>query len=98
VGHDRAARRLADLARSGLRFVNRSTGCGTRLMTDALLDATHVDRAAIDGWGTRTEDTHVAVAAAVASGAGDVGPAWPSRRMSSASRSCRWSSRQPESP
>lgn len=65
---------LADLARVGLRFVNRSTGCGTRLMMDALLDGTSVDRAAIDGYETRIEDTHVAVAAAIASGAGDVGP------------------------
>ncbi len=65
---------VADLARAGLRFVNRATGCGTRLMMDALVDDAGLARSAIDGYDTRTEDTHVAVAAAIASGAGDAGP------------------------
>lgn len=65
---------VSDLARPGLRFVNRSTGCGTRLMIDALVDAAGVARSAIDGYDDRVEDTHMAVAAAIAAGAGNVGP------------------------
>ncbi len=65
---------IHDLRREGLRFVNRATGCGTRLLMDTLIDDAGIDRTAINGWEERTEETHVAVAAAIASGAGDVGP------------------------
>jgi putative molybdopterin biosynthesis protein len=57
---------LHDLSR--LRFVNRQRGSGTRLLMDHLLDAAGIDAAA-----QAEEDSHVAVAAAVASGLADAG-------------------------
>lgn len=69
-----AIRRLEDLAASGLRFVNRQPGSGTRLLMDHLLQSAHIDPASIAGYTSDTEDTHVAVAAAIAGGAADVGP------------------------
>ncbi len=62
---------LADLARPGVRFVNRARGTGTRvvleeLMADAALDGRHVD-----GF-ERSEPSHEAAAEAVASGRADV--------------------------
>jgi putative molybdopterin biosynthesis protein len=67
-------RRVADLAGSTLRFVNRQAGSGTRLLMDHLLHEAGIAPGAITGYTTRSEDTHVAVAAAIASGAADVGP------------------------
>jgi putative molybdopterin biosynthesis protein len=66
--------RVADLAGSTLRFVNRQAGSGTRLLMDHLLHEAGIAPGEITGYTTRSEDTHVAVAAAIASGAADVGP------------------------
>jgi len=63
---------LADLARPGVRFVNRQAESGTRLLLDALLAQQRVDARAIEGYDTG-EFTHAAVAAFVASGMADVG-------------------------
>lgn len=63
---------ISDLARPGLRFVNRQRGSGTRILLDALLKAFAVDPASIDGY-ERGEFTHAAVSAFVASGMADVG-------------------------
>ena len=63
---------FADLARRGLRFVNRQSGSGTRLLIDCLLAEEHVDAAALRGY-TNEEMTHAAVAATIASGAADAG-------------------------
>jgi putative molybdopterin biosynthesis protein len=65
---------LAEVAASRLRFVNRQPGSGTRLLMDHLLAAAGLAASAIDGYGQRHEDTHVAVAAAIAHGDADVGP------------------------
>ena len=65
---------LMDVAERGLRFVNRPPGSGTRLLMDHLLAAQGLTHEQIDGYDTRHEDSHVAVAAAVASGAADVAP------------------------
>lgn len=63
-------RALGDLARPGVRFVNRQAGSGTRLILDGLLRHLGIAPEAITGY--RTEEfTHFAVAAAVASGAAD---------------------------
>lgn len=62
---------LRDLARDGVRFVNRQSGSGTRLLTDQLLQIERIDPAAIAGYGDSAEDSHLAVAAAVASGSAD---------------------------
>ena len=63
---------LADLVRGAVRFVNRQRGSGTRVEFDQLLAAAQIDPVAINGYGTE-ETTHLAVAAAVASGAADAG-------------------------
>ena len=64
---------LRDLTRDGLRFVNRQSGSGTRLLTDQLLQLERIDADAIAGYAQRAEDSHLAVAAAVASGSADAG-------------------------
>jgi putative molybdopterin biosynthesis protein len=79
VRHEDAARiqGLADLATpgdTGLRFVNRQIGSGTRLLMDHLLQAQAIDPSRIAGYAAHTESTHVAVAASVASGLADAGP------------------------
>jgi len=63
-------RSIADLARPGVRFVNRARGTGTRVALDELLVATGTKAAAIDGY-DRVEPSHRAVAQAVASGSAD---------------------------
>lgn len=63
---------LADLARPGLRFVNRQRGSGTRVWLDAHLRALGVDGSQIAGYGDE-EITHLGVARAVAEGHADVG-------------------------
>ncbi len=73
-GNPRRIRTLRDLARPGVRFVNRQPGSGTRVLLDTLLAAQRVDPARIDGYDTG-EFTHAAVAAFVASDMADVGMA-----------------------
>jgi len=63
---------VADLARPGLRYVNRQRGAGTRVLLDYELARTGTDPDAIAGYG-REEPTHLAVAAAIASGRADCG-------------------------
>jgi putative molybdopterin biosynthesis protein len=71
-GNPRGITRLADLLRPGLRFVNRQRGAGTRVLLDYELRKLGADPARIPGY-EREEYTHLAVAAAVQSGAADVG-------------------------
>ena len=59
--------------KGALRFVNRQPGSGTRLLLDHLIAQDQLDPARIDGYASRIEYTHLAVATAVASGAADVG-------------------------
>lgn len=63
---------LADLARPGMRFVNRQLGSGTRVLLDLLLASQGIAGASITGYDS-TELTHAAVAAYVASGMADAG-------------------------
>lgn len=63
---------LADLARPGVRFVNRQFGSGTRILLDLLLKRANVDSGAISGYDTG-EFTHSGVAAYIASGLADAG-------------------------
>jgi molybdate transport repressor ModE-like protein len=63
---------VADLARAGVRFVNRQRGSGTRFLLDCLLAQAGIDVARIAGY-EQGEYTHAAVAAYVASGMADVG-------------------------
>jgi putative molybdopterin biosynthesis protein len=71
-GNPRGIGALADLARPGLRFANRQRGSGTRVLLDYHLARHSIDPAGIAGY-EREELTHMAVAAAVLSGAADVG-------------------------
>ncbi|MFV9503659.1 MAG: molybdopterin biosynthesis protein [Oscillochloridaceae bacterium umkhey_bin13] len=63
---------LADLTRPGVRFANRQRGSGTRVLLDYELRRAGLDPSHILGYG-REEFTHMAVAAAVMSGAAQVG-------------------------
>lgn len=63
---------LTDVARLGLRMVNRQRGSGTRSMIDQLLAANDLNGKGIAGY-AHEEFTHDAVAATIASGQADVG-------------------------
>lgn len=64
---------LADLAERPLRFVQRQTGSGTRLLTDHLLKRQGIRLAPWTGAPVAEEESHVAVAATIAGGAADAG-------------------------
>lgn len=72
AGNPHAITSLADLARAGVRFVNRQPGSGTRLILDHLLARDGVPARRIRGF-DRIEYTHAAVAAFIASGMADAG-------------------------
>ena len=63
---------LADLQKSGLRYVNRAEGAGTRVLFDELLDQAGLTPADVTGYASK-EPSHTAVAQAVASNAADAG-------------------------
>lgn len=63
---------LADLARPEVRFINRESGSGTRVLLEALLADQGIAPGRISGF-ERGEYTHAAIAAYVASGMADVG-------------------------
>lgn len=71
AGNPKRIRGITDLARRGVRFINRQANSGSRELLDALLKTHGVSRARIGGY-VHEEFTHFAVAAAVASGAADV--------------------------
>jgi putative molybdopterin biosynthesis protein len=71
-GNPKQLRSPADLARRGVRFVNRQPGSGTRLAFDHLLDASGIRSDRIRGY-EHEEFTHLAVAATVASNHADAG-------------------------
>ena len=64
---------MAALQTGRWRFVARQPASGTRLLTDHLLAQSGLLPEQVPGYTTCMEDTHVAVAAAIASGAADVG-------------------------
>ncbi len=71
-GNPQAITRLDDLVRPDVSFVNRQRGAGTRVLLDYRLRQAGIDACAIQGY-ERQEYTHLAVAAAVASGAATAG-------------------------
>lgn len=62
----------ADLSREGVRFVNRQSGAGTRVLLDYRLQQLGIDPQAIAGYDTAVT-THMNVAQAVRSGDADTG-------------------------
>ena len=71
--HAAIVRALPDVMRHGLRFVNRQPGSGTRMLVDHLMQQHCIDPGALQGYHGLTEETHVSVAACVASGLADAG-------------------------
>jgi len=71
-GNPKGIRGIADLAREDVVFINRQRGAGTRVLLDYLLRRANIDPGSIQGY-QRQEFTHLAVAAAVTSGAADCG-------------------------
>ncbi len=63
---------FADIAREGLRYVNRQKGSGTRILTDYLCEKEGVDPELVYGY-EREELTHNAVAVQIAGGSADAG-------------------------
>jgi putative molybdopterin biosynthesis protein len=71
-GNPKGVRGFEDLARDDVVFVNRQAGAGTRLLTDLHLKRLKIDPKMVKGY-DHEEYTHMAVAAAVLSGAADTG-------------------------
>ncbi len=72
AGNPLGVRGVTDLARPGLRYVNRQRGSGTRILMDHLCRKAGMDTAAIYGY-DREEFTHTSVAAQIAFGSADAG-------------------------
>lgn len=71
-GNPLGIRTLQDIAAKGARFINRQRGSGTHLALQRLLQEQGIEPNEINGYYTE-EFTHLAVAAAIASGQADVG-------------------------
>jgi putative molybdopterin biosynthesis protein len=71
-GNPKRISSLKDLTRSDIRFVNRQRGAGTRVLLDYQMDLLGIDSQRIQGY-NQEEYTHLAVAAAIASGRADCG-------------------------
>ncbi|MBQ8236696.1 MAG: molybdopterin biosynthesis protein [Oscillospiraceae bacterium] len=71
-GNPLGIEKFSDIARDGLRYVNRQKGSGTRILTDYLCRQNGLDTAAIYGY-DREELTHTSVAAQIISGSADAG-------------------------
>ena len=71
-GNPKNIKNLADISKSGIRFVNRQRGAGTRVLLDYQLNLNGISPESIRGYNLE-EYTHLGVAAAVASGRADCG-------------------------
>ena len=71
-GNPKGIRGFEDLARGDVIFANRQAGSGTRLLTDMHLKKLRIDPASVKGY-DHEDYTHMAVGAAVLSGAADTG-------------------------
>ncbi|MBO8141231.1 MAG: molybdopterin biosynthesis protein [Firmicutes bacterium] len=69
-GNPKGIRSVADLARPGIRFVNRQRGAGTRLLLDYELARNGIQPEQVEGYG-HEQYTHLACAAAVRAGGAD---------------------------
>lgn len=71
-GNPKGLTTLQDLIRTDVSFINRQRGAGTRVLLDYELKRSNLNPREIQGY-ERQEYTHLAVAAAVKSGAADCG-------------------------
>jgi len=71
--HASLIRTFPDVIRHRLRFVNRQSGSGTRMLIDHLMHEHSIEPSDLPGYSGLTEETHVAVALCVASGIADAG-------------------------
>jgi putative molybdopterin biosynthesis protein len=71
-GNPLSIRGIADLARGGVRFVNRQFGSGTRILFDHLLNAEGIEKGSITGY-DREESSHTAVGILVRESIADAG-------------------------
>lgn len=71
-GNPKRISAIADLADPSITFVNRQQGSGTRMLLDHKLREAGIPPEQVRGY-DREENTHLAVAVAVASGSADVG-------------------------
>jgi putative molybdopterin biosynthesis protein len=71
-GNPRGIHGLEDLARADVRYINRQRGAGTRVLLDYHLQQQGIAPEQVQGY-DQEEYTHLAVAAAVASGRADCG-------------------------
>ena len=72
AGNPHGIHGLQDLSRSGVRFVNRQVGSGTRMLLELMLAGAGLPAKDINGFDD-AEFTHSAVAAFIASGMAEVG-------------------------
>jgi putative molybdopterin biosynthesis protein len=72
AGNPKGIRGLEDIVRRDVRFINRQKGAGTRVLLDYHLQKMGISSEQIQGY-EQEEYTHLAVAAAVASGRADCG-------------------------
>jgi putative molybdopterin biosynthesis protein len=75
-GNPKEIKGLGDLVREDVVYVNRQRGAGTRVLLDHALMNSGIDPEAVAGY-EQEEYTHLAVAAAVASGRADCGMGIP---------------------
>jgi len=69
-GNPKGVRSVSDLAQTGLRFINRNPGSGTRLWLDTELERLGIPAESINGY-EHVVNTHTECARAVASGQAD---------------------------
>ena len=71
-GNPKNIKGFGDLLRDDVKFINRQSGSGTRLLTDRYLKELNITPAEIKGY-DKQEYTHMTVASAVLSGVADTG-------------------------
>jgi putative molybdopterin biosynthesis protein len=70
-GNPKKIRKVEDLARAGVNFVNREKGSGSRQLLDGLLKAARIPARLVKGYRDRPAGGHLAAAWRVYSGLGD---------------------------
>jgi len=71
-GNPKDIKGIEDLYRKDIRFINRQSGSGTRILLDYRLEQSKIDAGMLNGYEIE-EFTHMSVAVAVLSGTVDVG-------------------------